>query len=406
MPAAHIPGVLEQRTTSGCLAIALATLSACAGEKREPRFVTSTVEKGRLVGRVTATGTLSALVTVQVGSQVSGRLKEILVDFNSQVKKGQVIARIDPQLFEAALEQAKAGFIAAHAELDGAKIRATEADRQLNRSKELAEQKLIAEADLDATSAAAAAARAQVEAQKGRLELQKAALKQAEVNLGYTTISSPIDGMVVSRSVDVGQTVAASFQAPTLFVIAEDLRKMQVDTSVAEADIGRLSPGMRAEFRVDAYPTKKFEGLVRQIRNSPQMVQSVVTYDAVIDVANPELELKPGMTANVTFVYAERDDVLKVPNAALRFRPPAALLPRPDGGQGPGPRAKNGGDERTVYRLEDGAIEPVTVRIGLSDGSTTEIVDGAVKAGDVLVNEVTMPNEPGRLGSGTMRRSF
>ncbi|MBI4815386.1 MAG: efflux RND transporter periplasmic adaptor subunit [Deltaproteobacteria bacterium] len=382
-------------------------LDGCDGSKGEPKYFTTTAEQGKIVGKVTATGTLSALVTVQVGSQVSGRLKEISVDFNSEVKRGQVIARLDPQLFEATLDQARASFMAAKAELDVAEIRALEAERQARRAKELAEKKLVSEADLDTAEATAASARAQVEAQKGRLELSKASLKQAEVNLGYTTITSPIDGMVVSRNVDIGQTVAASFQAPTLFVIAEDLRKMQVNTSVAEADIGKLSPGMRAEFRVDAYPTKKFEGKVRQIRNSPQTVQNVVTYDAVIDVQNPELELKPGMTANVTFVYAERDDVVKVPNAALRFRPPQALLARGDGGAPNNARDKADG-RRTVYRLANGNLEPVVVKTGLSDGTNTELVEGPIKAGDVLVSEVTMPAEPGSrgMGSGTLRRSF
>ncbi|MBI3178803.1 MAG: efflux RND transporter periplasmic adaptor subunit [Deltaproteobacteria bacterium] len=378
----------------------------CGASKTEPRFVTIKAERGKIIGKVTATGTLSALVTVQVGSQVSGRLKDILVDFNSDVKRGQVIARLDPQLFEAALDQARAGFTAAKAELDAAEIRAAESERQAERARELSAKKLISEADLDAAAATAKSARAQVEAQRGRLELSKASLKQAEVNLGYTTITSPIDGMVVSRSVDIGQTVAASFQAPTLFVIAEDLRKMQVNTSVAEADIGKLSAGMRAEFRVDAYPTKKFEGKVRQIRNSPQTVQNVVTYDAVIDVANPELELKPGMTANVTFVYAERDDVVKVPNAALRFRPPSALVMSADAGV---VRKDSGDGRKTVYRLSNGStVEPVVVKTGLTDGTNTELIEGSIQEGDTLVSEVTLPSEPGSrgMGSGTMRRSF
>ncbi len=231
------------------------------------------------------------------------------------------------------------------------------------------------------------------------------------MNLAYTTIVSPIDGVVISRNVDVGQTVAASLQAPTLFVIAEDLAKMQVDTSVAEADVGKLKAGMPASFTVDAYPGERFSGKVRQIRNAPQTVQNVVTYDAVIDVDNPELKLKPGMTANVTFVYAEKDDVIKVPNAALRFRAPPSLLaegqggptgPRPGGearapagpGGGGGLRAGAAGgrpgeaaDRRTVWTLVGDKPVPRKVKTGISDGTFTEVVEGDLKAGDVVITD-------------------
>jgi HlyD family secretion protein len=284
------------------------------------------VDRGTIVGRVTATGSLSALVTVQVGSQVSGRIQDLNADFGSHVSKGQVIGRLDARLFAASLEQATANRQAAQANLAQAQAKRTHADRELERAKTLAAKRLIAPAELDARSADDAAAVAAVAAAVGDLAQARASQHQAEVNLGYTTIVSPIGGTVISRNVDVGQTVAASLQAPTLFTIAEDLRKMQVHTAVSEADVGKLANGMPATFAVDAYPRKKFRGVIRQIRDAPQTLQNVVTYDAVIDVDNNALELKPGMTANVTFVYAERHDVLRVPTAALRFRPPAELL--------------------------------------------------------------------------------
>jgi HlyD family secretion protein len=302
-------------------------------------YETQAVDRGPIVAKVTATGTLSAVVTVQVGSQVSGRLAEVLADFNSPVKKGQLIARIDPQLFQAAVEQARANLVAARGSLAKARAQAVDADRQAKRNVALAEQKLIADADRDTAVANADAARAQVQADEGAVAQAEAALHQAAVNLAYTRIVSPTNGVVISRNVDVGQTVAASLQAPTLFVIAEDLSRMQVDTNVAEADVGKLAAGMEATFIVDAYQNERFRGTVRQIRNAAQTIQNVVTYDAVIDVLNPELKLRPGMTANVSFVYAQRPDALRVPNAALRFRPTREVL----AAMGLAPRAGAGG---------------------------------------------------------------
>jgi HlyD family secretion protein len=336
---------------------------------------------------VTATGTLSALVTVQVGSQVSGRLQQINVDFNSEVKKGDVIARIDPQLFEASLQQARANLVAAQGNLARAKAQAQDARRQARRADELHVQKLVSEGERDTARSNAEGADAGVAAAQGGVAQAQAALKQAEINLAYTQILAPTDGVVISRSVDVGQTVAATLQAPTLFTIAEDLRKMQVDTNVAEADVGRLTPGMNATFSVDAYPGERFEGAVRQIRNAPTTLQNVVTYDAVIDVANAELKLKPGMTANVVFVYADRKDVLRVPNGALRFRPPDALASR-DGDaasqQRSGGRQGNAGP-KTVWVLRDEVPQPVPVQTGVSDGALTEVTGGELREGDVVI---------------------
>jgi len=364
----------------------------------KPAYETAAVDKGNIVAKVTATGTLSAIVTVQVGSQVSGRIAELKADFNSSVKKGQLIARIDAALFQAAVEQARANFVAAQGNLARSQAQATDAERQAARSKALYEKKLIALADQETSQSNADAARAQVAASAGTVEQARAALHQAQVNLAYTNIVSPTNGVVISRNVDVGQTVAASLQAPTLFVIAEDLAKMQVDTSVAEADVGRLRAGMDASFTVDAYPSELFRGVVRQIRNAPQTVQNVVTYDAVIDVENPALKLKPGMTANVTFVYAEKDDVVRIPNAALRFRPPPDLLKSSGGaggagGGGPraagarGPREGEPRDRRTLWVLRETGPAMVRVRTGISDGTATELVEGELNPGDRVITD-------------------
>jgi HlyD family secretion protein len=303
--------------------------------------------------------------------------------------------------------------VAAQGNLAKARAQAVDAQRQAERARSLAEKKLIAQADADTASSNADAMAAGVQAAEGQVAQTRAALNSAEVNLAYTSILSPTNGVVISRNVDVGQTVAASLSAPTLFVIAEDLAKMQVDTSVAEADVGRLAGGMDAQFTVDAYPSEVFRGKVRQIRNAPQTVQNVVTYDAVIDVENGDLKLRPGMTANVTFIYAQKDDVLRVPNAALRFRPPPGMLPegagrssgaaRAEGGERPagGPPARGGGkggeagveapDRRTVWTLKDDRPAPTRVKTGISDGSFTEVVEGTLQAGDVVITDAVGP---------------
>ncbi|MCC6746954.1 MAG: efflux RND transporter periplasmic adaptor subunit [Deltaproteobacteria bacterium] len=386
-----------------------------------PKLETARVDRGSVVARVVAAGALQPRVTVQVGSQVSGRIRNLNVDFNDRVKKGQVIARIDPQLFEAAVEQARANHAAAEASLARSRVQAAEAQRQLRRTRALAERRLVAPADLDTARATAEAAEAQEKASAASLAQARAAHNQSRVNLAYTTIVSPIDGIVISRNVDVGQTVAASLQAPTLFTIAEDLRKMEVHTNVAEADIGRIVSGMPVTFTVDAYPQQPFKGAVRQVRNAPQTVQNVVTYDVVVEVENAELKLKPGMTANVTFVYAEAEDTLRVPNAALRFRAPAEWRARSgdragsagdargearkkvggrDAGRGKGRgtddaatdaegavATKVRGDRRVLWVLRDGVPTPCVVRVGISDGSRTAIREGELREGDEVVTD-------------------
>jgi HlyD family secretion protein len=392
----------------GAVALAFATLGRPGGKRGASRFETAKVERGRITARVTASGTLSALVTVQVGSQVSGRIQELHVDFNSPVRRGQVLARIDRSLFEASVGQSRANLAAAEGNLAKARAQSIDADRQYERAVALSQtDQLIAQADVDTAKANADAAKAQIQAMQGEVEQARAALHQAEVNLGYTTIVSPIDGIVISRSVDVGQTVAASLQAPTLFTIAQDLRKMQVDSDVAEADVGKLRDGMPAAFTVDAYPSQTFRGRVRQVRNAPQTLQNVVTYDAVIDVDNPDLKLKPGMTANVTFVYASKDEVLKAPNSALRFRPPgemAAARPGADaarGGRPPADPALDGrptADRRTVWVLRGDRPAPVSIRVGISDGAVSEILEGELHEGDLLITDVAGEGGAGRPG--------
>jgi RND family efflux transporter, MFP subunit len=277
--------------------------------------------RGEIVSSVTATGTVNAVTTVLVGTQVSGTIKTLYVDFNSPVKKNQLIAQIDPATFEAQVEQAKANLFSAKANLDKSEATVIDAKRTMERNRELVSENLIAQSDFDTAETNYETAKASVSAAKAQIAQTEASLKFAETNLQYSRILSPVDGVVISRSVDVGQTVAASFQTPTLFTIAQDLTKMQIDTNVDEADIGKVSVGQKVDFTVDAYPEITFKGTVWQIRNAPIIVQNVVTYDVVIKVDNPELKLKPGMTANVSIITSFKKDILKIPNAALRFMP-------------------------------------------------------------------------------------
>jgi HlyD family secretion protein len=357
----------------------------------EVQYKTAPVERRHIVGRVTASGTLSALVTVQVGTQVSGRIQKLYADFNTPVTKGELVAKIDPPLFEAALQQSQANYAAAKAGVATAEASALNADKQYARTKALHDQNLAAQADMDTAEANVATTHANVDAAKASLAQSLAAMHQAQVNLSYTSILSPIDGVVISRSVDVGQTVAASLSAPTLFTIAQDLTKMQVDTNVAEGDVGRLQVGMKTYFTVDSFPGQRFLGKIRQIRNAATTVQSVVTYDAVIDVDNTDLRLRPGMTANVTVVYAERQNALAVSNAALRFRPPASLAPSAAGAAAPR-RAKGGAapvpdapEAKTIWAMRGGAPQAISIHAGLTDGTVTEVVDGDLSEADQVV---------------------
>ncbi len=466
----------------------------------EPRLRIGKVERGPLQAVVVASGTLNAVTNVQVGSQISGQVKEIFADFNTPVKKDQVIARIDPATFELRVSQARADLDAAssavmvarsalaaqQAEMGRIKVQLADAERDLERKKMLVERKFISPAELDKAKTLFDATReqlnsvaaqirvneSQVESALAAVKQREALLKQAQVDLERTVIRAPVDGTVILRNVDAGQTVAASLQAPVLFTIAQDLRDMQVEAAIDEADVGRLSLGQAATFTVDAFPRRSFRGEIRQIRKAPQTVQNVVSYTVVISAANPDLSLLPGMTANVRVVVDSRTDVLKVANAALRFRPPGAAEARPAaegapvqqaGGQAvqefrrrlleelkpdetlkakldqvfDDARRKMGGvrdirnegerrkqverirgeararifellkpEQKPIYerllgelggrggaaapaRLwvpgPDGQPQAVEVRIGLSDGTSTEIVSGPLKEGDAVI---------------------
>ncbi|MBI3328263.1 MAG: efflux RND transporter periplasmic adaptor subunit [Nitrospinae bacterium] len=390
------------------------------------RYQTVRVERGRIAATVNATGTLNAVVTVQVGSQVSGTIQKLFVDFNSPVKEDQIITQIDPASFEtrvsqgratlasakaavqvaqamvenskAAIETARANAESAKATIEKAKVMLVDARRTLERNNELVRQSLIAQSDLDtaqtaydsaasqlklsqaqheaalgqlkSATAQARLAEAQQAAALAQVEQAKAVLEAAELDLSHTTIRSPVNGIVVSRNVDVGQTVAASLQAPTLFLIAQDLTRMQVGTSVSEADIGRVAEGQRATFTVDAYPNTTFMGRVVQVRNAPITVQNVVTYNAVVEVENADLKLRPGMTANVSFLISERSGALKIPNAALRFQPDGA------GRDGGAQDARGGGGGDRLQALQ----QRLTRALALTSEQQTqlrEILEGA-----------------------------
>jgi len=338
----------------------------------EVQVQTSPITRGDIVDTVGATGTLQAVTTVQVGSQVSGNIQMLGADFNSIVKKGQVIAKLDPSLFDAQLQQARANLnqtranlAKARSDLERTKVQLTDAQQKHARAKELAARGLVPQSELDAAKIAVDTAQAGLASQEATVNQTQAAVTQSQasvnqnqVNLDHTIITAPIDGIVTQRSVDVGQTVAASMQAPTLFVIAADLTKMQVNANIDEADVGRIRPGQHVTFHVDAYPTDNFEGTVSQIRLQPVVVSNVTTYGTVIDVPNLQLKLKPGMTANVKVEIAKRSDVLRIPNSALRFRPTPELFAAlnqpvppeatPGGGRGRGQGGQGGGGRRNA----------------------------------------------------------
>lgn len=342
-------------------------------------YKTATVDRGPITATVTATGTVNPVISVQVGSQITGKIKALFADFNSVVTQGQAIAQIDPSPFQARVNQARGTLRNAQGALIKAQTALAQRKLELDRIDTLRRQEFVAQADLDLARTTFRDAAAQVEIAQAQVDQAQAALSNAELDLGYTTIYSPVNGIVVSRNVDVGQTVAASLQAPTLFVIAQDLTKMQVNVNVSESDIGGVSEGKEAEFTVDAYPTTPFKGTVVQVRNAPISIQNVVTYDVVVGVDNRDLKLKPGMTANVSIVTARKGDALRVPNAALRFKPPGMPIEK----------------KKTVAWMLGGEGQPqaVPVKAGIADQQFTEVLEGPVREGDRVIVGLEAPEE-------------
>ena len=398
-------GVFLRFRCSAIAVVLIVSLACRGGGKKDEQYRVEKVDRSDITMTVTATGTLSAVTTVQVGSQVSGVIARLYADFNSRVKKGQLLAELDPTPFQAQVEQRQADLTKAQVDAANAKI-------NFDRQARLFKSGLAAQADYDTAKAQYDGARAQV-------AQATAALSQALTNLKYTRILSPIDGVVVDRQYDVGQTVAASFQAPTLFSIAQDLTKMQVQADVDQSDIGRVQVGQVARFTVDAYPDEEFRGRISQIRLNATVSQNVVTYPVIIEVPNPGEKLRPKMTANVTIDVAVVRNVLRIANAALRFKPDTGTA---GGGQrvagGPTPAASAGErgmaglgrgrglggpagvlpagapaapKRQTIYLLEPNkTLKPAQIRTGISDGHYTQVVDGDVKQGDnVVVGLVT-----------------
>jgi HlyD family secretion protein len=402
------------------------------------RYATAAVDRGDVADVVGATGTLQSVTTVQVGSQVSGTISDLLADFNSRVARNQVIARLDPSLFEARLGQAQANLVSARANVERSQAALEDARQKHQRAQALARENLLPQSDLETAQANERSAAAQLKASQAAVTQAAAAVNQAQVDLGHTVIRAPIDGIVVARNVDVGQTVAASLQAPTLFVIAQDLSHMQVVASIDEADIGRVRAGQKATFRVDSFPDQTFEGTVEQVRLQPTTVQNVVTYSAIISADNTGQRLMPGMTATVSLIARERPDALRIPASALRFRPPespasgdgaavraegtgrpgAAAAPAAGGGpvgSGEGRRFRRRGGEaggagerggEGAARGEggegerergrpalvfvpgpDGRPQPRRIRVGLSDGQFVEVVSGLEEGTQVITGQ-------------------
>ena len=385
---------------------------------KESAYVTMPVQRGNVTQVVSSTGTLQAVITVLVGSQISGTIDKLFADFNTKVKAGEVVAQLNQDKFKAAVDQARANLLAAESNLAKAKVSVVDAQRTLERNRELRKRDLMPQSELDAAQTAYDAALAQLEVNKAQSAQAQAGLNQATVDLNNTVIRSPVDGIVISRNVDVGQTVAASLQAPTLFTIANDLAKMEVHTNVDEADVGNVTEGQEVSFTVDAFPARRFKGRVHQVRNAPTVVQNVVTYDAVVRIDNKELLLKPGMTANVQFLVNRSENVLTIPNMAIRFKPPEQkdeaqeLLRReqtraaptigarktsrsPGGGGGGGGR---GGRRITLYVLSAGKAEPVEVQLGITDGSKTEVRDGELKENDPVIIGLTSAGTQSQTG--------
>lgn len=367
------------------LALAVSLIFILSDSKKQ-KFKTVKVQRGEIVQTVRATGNVNPVTTIIIGTRVSGTIVAIYVDYNSKVKKGQLIALIDPTPFENELRQSEAELSNAKASLFKAEITMKDAERTLKRKQELYKRELISRSELDDAETAYGTARAQYEIALAQVKRAEAGLNQAKTNLGYTRIISPVDGVIIAKNVEVGQTVAASFQTPTLFTVAPDLTKMQIDTNVDEADISKIKVGMEATFSVDSYPDRRFKGTVSQIRLSPTITQNVVTYNVVISVDNSELLLKPGMTANVTFTVQSKRDILKIPNSALRFRMPDSQ--REIGSEKTQRRKPDASGMQSIWLLRDGKPLRVQIKTGISDGQWTEVLEGDIKEGDEVIVDI------------------
>jgi HlyD family secretion protein len=451
-------GLLITVAVIGILGVAGVLAWRFANRAETISFQLVQLHRGTIESTVSATGTCNAVVSVQVGSQVSGNIKALYADFNTRVKEGQLVALIDPEIFQSKVTQAQAAWRHSQAAVENARAdarkseadlssaRAAEANQvaaiakakvaiadagaKLARRKEMFADKIVSKEDLDtaqaaydeavaeqqaaeaqhnaaehniqSAEAAVEAANTQVTMFQDEVELSQASLNQSRIDLAHTRITAPVDGTVVARRMDVGQTVAASFQAPTIFEIAQDLTKMQVDTNVAESDVGRLTVGQQASFTVDAYPGLVFKGQVTQIRKAPINLQNVITYDAVIEVANPELKLFPGMTANVTILTQRSENVLRLPNAALRFRPPESLIEGSSSVSKP-----SAGNWGVVYiSAANSKVRPIPVKLGITDGNVTEMQEGGLQEGQQVIVGIstttaapaaTVPSMPRRL---------
>ncbi|MDH5346533.1 MAG: efflux RND transporter periplasmic adaptor subunit [Nitrospira sp.] len=365
------------------------------GERKVPvQYRTAAVERGSVISIVSATGTINPVVLVEVGTQVSGMIKSLHADFNSQVKAGETVAVIDPGPFKARREQAVSNLEVARSNVARSRADLAQRKRELDRVQSLLPQQFVSQNDVDVALTNYQSAEAQLRVAEAQVRQAGAALNVADQELKYTVIRSPIEGIVVARNVEVGQTVAASFATPNLFLIALDLTKMQVNTNVSESDIGGMAEGQDAVFTVDAYPGESFTGTIQQVRLAPINIQNVVTYNVVVGVDNKDLRLKPGMTANVSIVVAQKDQILKVPNAALRFTPPKSERDRHEvDGQAVSvverhSTAKSSEElrQKTVWKLmEDGSLAHVAVQIGISDGIATEMLSGALTERELVV---------------------
>lgn len=363
------------------VAVLLTALKRCSSGGSTPRYQTAPLVRSSIRETIYATGRVNPATLVEVGTQVSGTIRELLVDFNDPVKKDQVIARLDPALFEAQVAQAEAALVSARARRDRAQVEHENSRRALLRSEKLSVKGYLSKSDRENAEAAARSAEAALHAAEADVSQAEASVRVARTNLEHSVIRSPIDGVVISRDVNVGQTVAASFQAPKLFTLANDLSKIRVEAQIVETDIGKVKTGLKAAFTVDAYPGRGFTGVVIQVRNSPKDEHGLVSYEAVIEADNSEGLLKPGMSAMVTIIAAEAPDTLAVPPAALRFKPS-----RPSGEKTPaGP---------TIYRLENGAAVPISVKAGISDGKVVAVASpGGLNAGDLVIVAEVAPEE-------------